>query len=151
MGASKTNGRGKVRVKFCEYSANREYVLQPDIVEYDENEMTKPGFDLVCGNTLKELGIVLDFWTKEITLDDISLPMGDINKLKSRATIKACPRNHRTCLRPLSASCKSYMLNMKKQISGQLLKMIATNTSVPQNKHHCWSSCKSLTSCMTRH
>eukprot|EP00804_Cyclotella_cryptica_P019470 CCRYP_006636-RA/>CCRYP_006636-RA protein AED:0.47 eAED:0.67 QI:0/0/0/1/1/1/2/0/286 len=50
--------------------------------------MTKPGFDLILGsNTLKELGIVLDFQTKEITVDDISLPMRDINKLKTRATV----------------------------------------------------------------
>jgi len=47
------------------------------------------GFDLILGsNTPKELGIVLDFRTKEITLDDISLPMRDINKLKTRATIE---------------------------------------------------------------
>jgi hypothetical protein len=45
-------------------------------------DMTTPGFDLILGgNTLKELRIVLDFWTKEITLDMISLPMRDINKL----------------------------------------------------------------------
>eukprot|EP00804_Cyclotella_cryptica_P004890 CCRYP_004949-RA/>CCRYP_004949-RA protein AED:0.36 eAED:0.67 QI:0/0/0/1/1/1/2/0/493 len=51
--------------------------------------MTKPGFDLILGsNTLKELGIVLDFRTKEITVDDISLPMRDINKLKTRATVE---------------------------------------------------------------
>ena len=51
--------------------------------------MTKPGFDLILGsNTLKELGIVLNFRTKEITVDDISLPMRDINKLKTRATVE---------------------------------------------------------------
>jgi hypothetical protein len=43
-------------------------------VEYNANNMTKPGFDLILSsNILKELGIVLDFQTKEITLDDISL------------------------------------------------------------------------------
>ena len=42
--------------------------------------MTKPGFDLILGsNTMRELEIVQDFWTKEITLDDISMPMRDIN------------------------------------------------------------------------
>eukprot|EP00804_Cyclotella_cryptica_P029391 CCRYP_013329-RA/>CCRYP_013329-RA protein AED:0.14 eAED:0.20 QI:0/0/0/1/0.5/0.33/3/0/844 len=46
--------------------------------------MTKPGFYLILGSN----GIVLDFWTKEITVDDISLPMRDINKLKTRATIE---------------------------------------------------------------
>ena len=39
-------------------------------------------YTLILGiNTMKELGIVLDFWTHEITLDEISLPMRDINKL----------------------------------------------------------------------
>ena len=48
-----------------------------------------PGFDLILGsNTLKELGVVLDYWTKEITIDEISLPMRDINKLKTTVTIK---------------------------------------------------------------
>ncbi len=51
--------------------------------------MDKPGFDLILGsNTMKELGIVIDFWTKEITLDEISLPMRDINKLTIRAQIE---------------------------------------------------------------
>jgi hypothetical protein len=34
---------------------------------------------------MKELGIVLDFWTKEITLDKISLPMRDIKNQRTRA------------------------------------------------------------------
>jgi hypothetical protein len=37
---------------------------------------------------LKELGIVVDFRTKEITLDNISLPMRDINNLKTRAMVE---------------------------------------------------------------
>ena len=54
-GSFQTNGRGKARVKFFEYSASREYTLQPDVVEYNENNMTKPGFDFILGsNALKE-------------------------------------------------------------------------------------------------
>eukprot|EP00804_Cyclotella_cryptica_P016680 CCRYP_001999-RA/>CCRYP_001999-RA protein AED:0.06 eAED:0.06 QI:1397/-1/1/1/-1/1/1/255/979 len=88
-GSFQTTGRGRIRVKFFEYSHSKEYLLQPDVVEYKEDDMTKPGFDLILGsNTLKELGIVLDFRTKEITVDDISLPMRDINKLKTRATVE---------------------------------------------------------------
>jgi hypothetical protein len=34
---------------------------------------------------MKELGIVLDFRTQEITLDEISLPMRDIRNLRTRA------------------------------------------------------------------
>jgi hypothetical protein len=42
--------------------------------------MTKPVYMLILGhNTMKELGIVLDFWTKQITIDEIILPMRNIN------------------------------------------------------------------------
>jgi hypothetical protein len=34
---------------------------------------------------MKELRIVLDFWTKEITLDEISLSMRDIKNLRTKA------------------------------------------------------------------
>ncbi len=43
--------------------------------------MTKLVFDLILGvKTLRELGIVLDFRTREITIDEIILPMRDIKK-----------------------------------------------------------------------
>ncbi len=44
-GSFQTNGGETVREKFFDYSASREYILQPDIVEYDKDVMTKPGFD----------------------------------------------------------------------------------------------------------
>ena len=76
------NGRAKLRVKFFEYLVSREYTLLPDVVKYDESTMNKLQFDLILGtNTMKELGSVLYFWTKEFTLDEISLPMRNINKV----------------------------------------------------------------------
>ena len=43
--------------------------MTPDVVEFDKNKMTKPVFDLILGcKAMKELGIVLDFQTKEITM-----------------------------------------------------------------------------------
>ena len=75
--------KGGIRVKFFDFSASREYLLQPDIVEYDTEAMIKLGFDRIVGsNSMKEIGNVLNFQTKETTLDKISLPMRDINKLK---------------------------------------------------------------------
>ncbi len=80
-----TTGRGKIRLKFFEYSASREYTIQPGIVEYNEHHMTKPGLDLILGcNTINELGIVLDFPTKEITIDEISLQMRYIKKSNNK-------------------------------------------------------------------
>ena len=62
----------------------------PDVAEYDKNKMTKHVHDIILGcNTIKELGIVLAFRTKEITIDDITLPMPDINSLTMSAMKKA--------------------------------------------------------------
>ena len=59
-----------------------EYLVKPEVVQYEKKKMTNPMCDLIPGcNTMKELGIVLDFWTKEITFDEIILPMRDINSL----------------------------------------------------------------------
>ena len=56
------HGRDKLRIKILDYSASREYFVQPDIVEYDVNIMSQQGFDLILGtNILNEVGIVLNF------------------------------------------------------------------------------------------
>ena len=44
-----------------EYSNSKEYLVTPDVVEYDKNKMTNPVYDLILGcKNMKELGIVLD-------------------------------------------------------------------------------------------
>ena len=69
--------------------------MTPDVVEFDKNKMTKPVFDLILGcKTMKELGIVLDFRTKEITIDQVILPMRDINNLTSLSMDKAWAVNN---------------------------------------------------------
>ncbi len=66
--------------------------------------MTTPVYDLILGcNTMKELGIVLDFQTKEITIDEIILPMRDINSLsmsnvdRAWAVYNSMHINHKVC------------------------------------------------------
>ena len=50
--------------------------------------MAKPMFDLIFHvNTLSTLGIVLDFNTKNITIDEAILQMRDINKLSNKFKI----------------------------------------------------------------
>ena len=79
-GTFHTHGRGRLRIKFLDYSASREYLVQPDIVEYDGTTMSKPGFDLILGtNTLK---------TTEIDINEIIFPTRDISKLSTRAKIE---------------------------------------------------------------
>ena len=65
--------------------------------------MTKPAFDLILGcQTMKELGIVLDFWTEEITIDHIILPMRDINSLAPSTLEKAWAVNNSMANEPQS-------------------------------------------------
>ena len=52
--------------------------------------MAKLMYDVILGcNTMKELGIVLDFRTKQVTIDEIILPMRDINGLTKSKIEKA--------------------------------------------------------------
>ncbi len=82
-------------MKFFEYSNSKEYLVTPDVVEYDKNKMTKLVYELILGcKTMKELGILLDFLTKEITIDDIILPMRDINSLTTSKMEKAWTVNN---------------------------------------------------------
>jgi hypothetical protein len=61
-GSFLTKGRSKVSLTFFEYSNSTEFLVTPDVVEYDKNKMTKPMYDLILGcKTMKEIGIVLDF------------------------------------------------------------------------------------------
>ncbi len=81
-GSFLTKGRSKVSLKIFEYSNSKEFLITPDVVEYDTYKMTKPAYDLILGcKTMKELGIVLDFRTKEITIDEIIFPIRNINSL----------------------------------------------------------------------
>jgi hypothetical protein len=51
--------------------------------------MAKPAFDLILGvETLSKLGIVLDFQTKTITVDESILPMRNIDNLSTAAEIE---------------------------------------------------------------
>ncbi len=65
--------------------------------------MTKPVYDLTLGfNTMKELGIVLDFQTKQVTIDEIILPMRNINSLTTSKMENAWTVNNSMTHKPQS-------------------------------------------------
>jgi hypothetical protein len=83
-GVFHTKGRGKLLIKFFEYSNSKEFLAEPDVFENDQN-MGKTVFDLIIGcNSMEKLGIVIDFKTKTITLDEIILPMRNITNLGNK-------------------------------------------------------------------
>ncbi len=61
--------------------------LHSDIVEYVKGG-PKPLYNLIIGKqTLHDIGVVLDFKEKTITIDDILLPMRNINNLQLKSSI----------------------------------------------------------------
>jgi hypothetical protein len=61
------------------------------VVKYKKG--SKPQYNLILGTeTMKELGIVLDFKAKIITIDAIILPMRNINHLQGASTLHAKTR-----------------------------------------------------------
>ena len=94
-GDFQTKGKGNIQLKFFQYSNSKRVHLQPDIVEYDEETVEKPLFDLILGtHTMDELGIILNFKQKMITIDEIELPMTSINDMPASKLYKALVLNN---------------------------------------------------------
>jgi hypothetical protein len=67
-----------VELNFFKYSDSKKFHIEPDVVEYDKDN--KSQYDLILGtDTMKELCIILNFRDKMITIDEIILPMRNIN------------------------------------------------------------------------
>jgi hypothetical protein len=78
---------GEVKLSFVKYSANKKVHLRPDIIEYSKGG-PPPLYDLMIGKqTLHDIGAVLDFKERTITIDDILLPMRNINNLQLKPSI----------------------------------------------------------------
>ncbi len=75
--------------------------MEPDIVKYDK--INKPQYDLILGvKTMKKYGIILDFKDKVITVDEVKLPMQNINYLQGSSTLCALKLNHSLAMEPQS-------------------------------------------------
>ncbi len=86
-GTFKTKKVGEVELSFVEYSASKKVHLHPDIVEYSKGE-PPPLYDLIIGKqTLQDISAVVDFKEKTITIDDVLLPMRNINNLHFKPSI----------------------------------------------------------------
>ncbi len=78
---------GEIDISFVEYSTSKSEHLTPDIVEYD-TEANTPLYDLIIGKqSLHDIGAVLDFKEKTITIDSILLPMRNIVNLQLKPSI----------------------------------------------------------------
>jgi hypothetical protein len=84
---SKIKKVGEVKLSFIEYSASKKVQLSLDIVEYPKEDL-QPLYNQIIGKqTLHDIGTMLDFKEKTITIDDILLPMRNINNLQIKSSI----------------------------------------------------------------
>ena len=86
-GTFQTKKVGNTELSFVDYSDRKRIHLTPDIVEYARNGAPLL-YNLTPGNqTLHDLGVVLDFKEKTITIDEILLPTRNINNLQQKPSI----------------------------------------------------------------
>ncbi len=71
------------------------------MVKYDKNN--RPQYDLILGTvSMKEFGIILNFRDKMITIDEIILPMRNINNLQGPSMLRALRHNNSLAMEPQS-------------------------------------------------
>jgi hypothetical protein len=80
-GIFQTKRKAWIALNFSEYSDSKRFYVESNVFEQDKD--SKPQYDLILGTeTKKEYGIVLDIKSKTITIDEIILPIRNINILK---------------------------------------------------------------------
>jgi hypothetical protein len=77
---------GEVELSFVEYSKSKKVHLCLDIVEYSKGGLP-PLYNLIIGKQTLHIGAVLDFKDRTITIDDILLPIRNINNLQLKPSI----------------------------------------------------------------
>ncbi len=94
-GMFQTKHKAEIELNFFEFSNSKSYLAEPDIIEYDKND--KPQYDLILDvKTMKKYGIILDFKDKMITVDEVKLPMQNINYLQGSSTLRVVKLNSLT-------------------------------------------------------
>ncbi len=92
-GMFQTKRKAEIELNFFEYSDRKRYLAEPDIVECNKNN--RPQYDLILSvKTMKNYGNILDFKDEMITVDEVTLPMRNINYLQGSSTLCALKLNH---------------------------------------------------------
>jgi hypothetical protein len=85
--------KARVELNFFKYSDSQRFYMEPDVVEYDKD--SKPQYDLILGTkTMKAFGIILNFRYRMISIDEVILPMRNINNLQGSSILRALKHNH---------------------------------------------------------
>jgi hypothetical protein len=92
---------GCFRPNIVEHFDSKRYLVEPDIVEYDKNN--RPQYDLILGvKTMMKYGIILDFKDIMMAVDEVKLPMQNINYLQGSSNLRVLKLNHSLAMEPQS-------------------------------------------------
>jgi hypothetical protein len=126
-----TKHKARVELNFFEYSDSKRYYSEPDVVSTRMAEGAQ--YDLILGTeTMKELGIMLDFKAKAITIaiDEIIFPMRNINHLQGASMLCALKLNNSLAIEPKSTQdatkCATRILDAK-YIKADLQSIVKNN------------------------
>ncbi len=75
------------KIFFVDYSDSKRIHLKPDIVECAHNVVPLLYVLILAKQTLHDLGVVLDYKGKTVIIDEILLPMRNINNLQLKSSI----------------------------------------------------------------
>ena len=102
-GTFQTKRVGVIDISFMEYSASKSVEQTPDIVEYKIGAQSSL-YNLIIGKqTLHNIGAVLDFREKTITIDSVLLPMRNIINLQINPSVtRALKHNAFQAQKPIS-------------------------------------------------
>ncbi len=96
-----TKHKTQIELNFFENSDIKKFYIEPDVVKYKTG--SKPQYDLILGTErMKELGIVLDFKTNKITIDEVIFPMRSINHLQGTSMLHVLRLNNSLAMEPNS-------------------------------------------------
>ncbi len=97
-GMFQTKRKSRIELNFFRYSDSKRFLVEPDIIKYLSHRMTS----LLAPKTMKEFGIILDFKDNMITVNEVKLPMQNINYLQGASTLRALKLNHSLAMEPHS-------------------------------------------------
>ncbi len=105
-----------MELNFFKYSDSKRYHVEPDVVEYDKNN--RPQYDLILGTvSMKKFGIILNFRDMMITIDEVILPMRNINNLQGYSMLRVLRLNYSLDMEPQSTQdatkCATWILDAK--------------------------------------
>jgi hypothetical protein len=116
-----TKRKARVELNFFEYFDSKRFYVEPNVVEYDKD--SKPRYDLILGTeTMTEFNIISKFKDKMIPIDEIILPMRNINNLQGASILRVLKHNHSLAMELQitqdATQCATWILDAKHSKAG---------------------------------